>query len=87
MTSFKRLLLEAGSHKEPVQFYREVHELFVQHCSIYKSDEQLKRHPADALNFCQLTREILKLPNLSDEAVLGALENHRKIGKRKMTAV
>ena len=87
MTSFKRLLSECGYLREPVEFYREVHELFLAHCSEYKSDEQLKRHPADALAFCNHVRTLMNLPLLPDEAILGALENHRKIGRRKMAKV
>lgn len=87
MTNFKRILPECGYHKEPVEFYREVHTLFVAHCPMYKTDEQLKRHPADALEFCNLVRTKMNLPTLPDEAILGALENHRKIGKRKMAVI
>lgn len=87
MTSFKRLLLQCGYQKTPVDFYRDVHQLFVVHFGHYSSDEQLKRHPADALEFCNLVRTMMNLPTLPDEAILGALENHRKIGKRKMADV
>jgi len=87
MTSFKRLLPEWGCQKDPIEFYREVHQLFVDHFSQYSTDEQLKRHPAEALAFCNLVRAKMNLPKLPDEAILGALENHRKIGKQKMVEV
>jgi hypothetical protein len=87
MTSFKRLLPEWGYQKEPVEFYREVYRLFVIHFNRHSSDEQLKRHPTDALAFCNLVRNEMNLPLLPDEAILGALENHRKIGKQKMAEV
>ena len=46
------------------------------------TDEQLKRHPREALRFCDMVRAHLNLPDLPDDLILGAQENYRKHRKR-----
>jgi hypothetical protein len=82
MTNFKQQLQAAGYTGETDQFYRTVEELFALHFPEFKTDEQLKRHPREALRFCNLVRDQLSLPNLADEVVLGIQENYRKHRKR-----
>jgi hypothetical protein len=78
MTSFKRKLLGSGCSQEPVEFYQNVQRLFIVNCSGFETDEQLKRHPREAIQFCDLVRTELNLCHLPDELILGALENFRK---------
>lgn len=87
MTNYRRLLADGGYPGEPIDFYREVHQLFLNHCPRFKTDEQLMRNPTDALAFCNLFRTAMNLPSLPDDAILGALENHRKIGRRRMAKI
>lgn len=80
MTNFKQRLQVAGYTGETDQFYREVNMLFTR--LPFETDEQLKRHPREALQFCDRVRAHLNLPNLTDDVILGALENYRKHRKR-----
>ncbi len=80
--NFRQQLQAAGYTGETDQFYREVNELFAAHFANFETDEQLKRHPREALRFCDMVRARLNLPDLADEIILGALENYRKHRKR-----
>jgi hypothetical protein len=82
MTNFKQRLQAAGYTGETDQFYCEVNELFAAHFANFHTDEQLKRHPREALRFCDMIRAQLNLPDLTDEVILGAQENYRKHRKR-----
>jgi hypothetical protein len=82
MTNFKERLQAAGYTGETNQFYRRIDELFTAQFTRFKTDEQLKRHPREALRFCEMIRDDLKLPDLADDVILGAQENYRKHRKR-----
>jgi len=82
MTNFKHRLQAAGYTGEIDQFYQEVNELFAAHFTNFQTDEQLKRHPREALRFCDMVRAHLNLPALTDDVILGAQENYRKNRKR-----
>jgi hypothetical protein len=82
MMNFKQRLQMAGYSGKTDQFYREVYDLFVTDFSQFQTDEQLKRHPRQALRFCDMVRANLGVPELADEVILGALENYRKHRKR-----
>jgi hypothetical protein len=81
MTNFKQRLQAAGYGGGTDQFYCQVAGLFTTHFP-NQTDEQLKRHPREALRFCDIVRNTLALLDLADDVVLGALENHRKHRKR-----
>ena len=82
MMNFRQRLRAAGYVGETDQFNSEVEELFVDHFREFQTDEQLKRHPREALRFCDMVRARLSLPELADEVILGAQENYRKHRKR-----
>ncbi len=81
MTKFKERLQSAGYTGETDQFYCSVAELFAIHFPD-QTDEQLKRHPREALRFCDIVRAQMSLVDLADDIILGALENHRKHRKQ-----
>jgi hypothetical protein len=82
MTNFHQRLQAAGYNGKTDEFYRTVEELFAAHFSVFRTDEQLKRQPREALRFCDMVRTQLNLPDLADEVILGAQENYRKHRKR-----
>jgi hypothetical protein len=81
MTNFKARLEEAGYTNGADHFFQSVSALFATHFP-GQTDEQLKRHPREALRFCDTVRTTLGIPELSDDLILGALENYRKHRKR-----
>lgn len=87
MTQFKRGLQDAGYDGETHDFYRAVLTVFDSFVPPYDTDEQLKRHPRDALSFCDAVRAVLELPNAPDELILGGLENGRKNRAKVMESV
>ncbi len=82
MTNYKNRLQAAGYTGEIEQFYQEVNELFAAHFTKFQTDEQMKRHPREALRLCDMVRARLSLPALADDVILGAQENYRKNRKR-----
>lgn len=81
MTNFKRELQAAGYESDTDQFYCCVASLFTDNFPNH-TDEQLKREPREALRFCEIVRERLELSKLTDQLILGALENFRKHRKQ-----
>jgi hypothetical protein len=82
MTNFEQRLQAAGYSGETDRFYREVDEVFATNFAEFQTDEQLKRHPRQALRFCDMVRDQLSLPGLADDVILGAQENYRKHRER-----
>jgi hypothetical protein len=77
MMSFRKELQTAGFVGEPREFYRLVAELLTE-TGFGMTDEQLKRNPRLALQFCDTVRDRTGLLGLTDPLILGALENGRK---------
>jgi hypothetical protein len=77
MTNFKNELGRIGCTLEPEDFYKEILTLFkARHPDM--TDEEMKRRPKLALQFCDFIRDRLQFPALEDHIILGALENARK---------
>ena len=83
---FQRRLEQSGYTHGSQRFCREVETVFEEQFSEFKTDEQLKRHPQEALRFCNKVREHYNLADLPDDLILGGLENFRKHYKKLTTA-
>ncbi|MBX6314686.1 MAG: hypothetical protein IRY99_17490 [Isosphaeraceae bacterium] len=77
MTNFKKELQAAGYKGTTEQFFAAVAQLFAT-ARPGQTDEQLKRHPQDAIRFCDEVRAHFGLVSLDDAVILGAFENNRK---------
>lgn len=86
MSKYQRRLLQAGYPHEAQRFCCEVEKVFEEQFVSFKTDEQLKRHPREALRFCEAIRVQLGLMGLSDDLILGGLENYRKHYKKQAMA-
>jgi hypothetical protein len=77
MLRVKNELVAIGFFGEPIDFYKMLCGLLSESHPGW-SDEQLKRHPRLALQFCEVVRQRTELPDLTDPLILGGLENARK---------